>query len=89
MTAAQHSPDEIYRRAKNLYEQYIRTQVENVYDGKIIMIDVDSGDYEIDDVGVNASERLRQKHPKALLCALRIGYEAVDGFGGGPRRVKQ
>lgn len=89
MTIAQYSPGEIYRRAKTLYEQHIRAHVENIYDGKIIMIDVDSGDYEIDDVGVNASARLRQKHPEALLCALRIGYEAVDGFGGGPRRVKQ
>lgn len=89
MTAPQLSPEEIYSRAKALYEQRIRVQVENACEGKIIMIDVDSGDYEIDDVGVAASERLRHRHPDALLCALRVGYEAVDGFGGGPRRVKQ
>lgn len=89
MTVSQNSPEELYKRVKSLYEQHIRAQVENVYDGKIIMIDADSGDYEIDDVGVAASKRLRQRHPNAVFCALRIGYEAVDGFGGGPRRVKQ
>ena len=89
MTITQDSPEEIYKQVKTLYDQQIRAQVENIYDGKIIMIDAESGDYEIDDVGVTASERLRLRHPNAIFCALRIGYEAVDGFGGGPRRVKQ
>lgn len=85
MTVTPNSPEEIYKRVKNLYEQHIRAQVENAYDGKIIMIDTASSDYEIDDVGVAASERLRQRHPNAILCALRIGYEAVDGFSSAPR----
>lgn len=89
MTITQDSPEELYKRVKNIYDQQIRAQVENVYDGKIIMIDADSGDYEIDDVGIAASERLRQRHPNAVFCALRIGYEAVDGFGGAPWRLKR
>jgi hypothetical protein len=57
--------------------------------GKIIVIDVETGEYEIDDVSLEAARRLKAKYPEATLYAMRIGYEAVYGFGGAPKRVKQ
>ena len=45
-------------------------------------MDVESGDYEIDDMGVETSRRLQSRHPNATLYALRIGYKAVEALGG-------
>jgi hypothetical protein len=43
------SGEEIERRGQALYEQSIRSKVGAGHDGKICMIDVESGDYEIGD----------------------------------------
>jgi hypothetical protein len=77
------SNEEIARRGEELYERQIRGKVEtddNI--GKIIVIDVETGDYEIDGDGIAANRRALAKHPGAALLGLRIGYDAVESFGG-------
>ena len=69
-------------RARELYER-LRPEVETSENiGKLIVMDVDSGDYEIDEMGIASSRRLQERHPEATLYALRIGYEAVAALGG-------
>jgi hypothetical protein len=84
------SNDEIARRGEELYEQRIRDQVETDANiGKIIVIDIETGDYEIDNDAMAANRRALARHPGAALLGLRIGYDAVEGFGGGPQRIKR
>jgi hypothetical protein len=62
-THLKFSTEEVARRGKELYEKGIRAQVETVENiGKIISIDVETGDYEIDDDLVVTSRRLQAKH---------------------------
>jgi hypothetical protein len=76
--------DEIVKRGEEIYRQTLQERVEadktNV--GKVLVLDVDSGDYEIDDVGLSAAHRLRARRPEAVLYALRIGYDAMYALGG-------
>lgn len=73
---------EIGQRARELYER-LRPDVETAENiGKLIVLEVESGDYEIDEMGIDSSHRLQQRHPGATLYALRIGYEAVAALGG-------
>ena len=77
------SNEEIDQRGQEWYEHDIRAMVEvpaNV--GKQIVIDVETGSYEIDMDGLKASHRLMAKHPGAALFGLRIGYNAVYTIGG-------
>jgi hypothetical protein len=77
------SLEEIGRRGQELYERTIRPLVETEENiGKQIVIDVETGDYEIDDDGLAASRRLLAKHPDAALFGARIGYNAVYTLGG-------
>lgn len=70
------------KRARQLYEQ-LRPQIETPTNiGKLIVMDVDSSDYEIDDMGIETSRHLQARHPNATLYALRIGYNAVEAIGG-------
>jgi hypothetical protein len=70
------------QRAQELYDR-LRPEIETPENiGKLIVIDVESGDYEIDDMGIETSRRLQQRHPNATLYALRIGYKAVETLGG-------
>jgi len=69
-------------RAQELYQR-IRPQVETPDNiGKLIVMDVESGDYEIDNTGIETSRRLQQRHPGSTLYALRIGFQAVEALGG-------
>lgn len=84
------SNDEIARRGEELYEREIRNTVETEENiGKIIVIDVETGDYEIDKDGVAANRRALAKHPGAALLGLRIGYDAVESFGGSTLQTKR
>jgi hypothetical protein len=49
---------------------------------KALVIDIETGEYEIDDDGLAAAHRARAKHPDAALYAMRIGYPAYAKIGG-------
>lgn len=53
MQAILLSREEVARRAKQLYENEIRLKVEveeNI--GKMVIIDIETGDYEVDKIGL-------------------------------------
>jgi hypothetical protein len=78
------SRTEIARRGKKLYQQNLRAKVETEENiGKIISIDIETGDYEIDADLLEAANRLRARHPGAALWGERIGYDAVYALGAG------
>ena len=76
-----YSTHEIVRRGKALYEQTIRPTVRPEDEGKFLVIDIDTGDYEIDSDRLAASNRAAQKHPGAPLFAMRIGHPAIGRIG--------
>jgi hypothetical protein len=74
---------EISRRGKELYDTKIREIVETDSNiGKQIVIDIETGEYEIDESGMEASLRILRKRPDAALYGARIGYDAVYAIGG-------
>jgi len=73
----------IARRGQDLYNRSIRTQVETRENmGKIISIDIETGNYEIDDNLLECSDRLQRRFPDAIIWAERIGFNAVYAAGG-------
>ncbi len=72
----------IARRGQAFYRS-IREKVENRENmGKIIAIDINTGNYEIDDNLLEASDRLQREWPDAVIWAERIGFSAVYAVGG-------
>jgi len=86
MSAVRSSAREIAERGRAIYETRIRQLVEREHVGKYLVIDVDSGDYEIDANHLAASNRAAARHPNAPLYAMRIGHRA-GGRIGAPSRV--
>jgi hypothetical protein len=77
------NPLKIARRGQDLYNRSIRTQVETRdNNGKIIAIDLTTGNYEIDDNLLAATDRLQSQFPEAIIWAERIGFNAVYAVGG-------
>lgn len=73
----------ISRRGKEWYDEVLRDRVETEENiGKQIVIDIETGEYEIDDSGLDASLRMLERKPDAALYGARIGYNAVYAIGG-------
>jgi len=50
--------------------------------GKFIVIDIETGDYEVDDDDLKATKRVLARRPEAVLYGLRIGYPTAYTLGG-------
>lgn len=75
--------DDINERGEEIYEQRLRTLLETEENiGKIVSIDVDSDDYEVNPDLLEAGLRLQARRPDARIYGKRIGYNAVYAIGG-------
>ena len=74
--------EDIARRGQQYYDQHLRAKLEPEQNGKFLVLDVDTGNYEMDESEVAASERARARHPQSLFYILRIGYRAAHSIGG-------
>jgi len=79
--------EELADRGQKLYESGIRQQVEEENEGKIVAIDIETGEFEVDENVVPATNRLFERHPNAQPWIIRIGHRAVYHFGA--RSLKQ
>jgi hypothetical protein len=73
--------EDIAQRGHELYETAIRSQVEADNTGKIVAIELATGDFEVADDTLTAAKQLRSRHPEAQIFCLRIGHRAVHRFG--------
>ena len=76
------SSREVAARGEDWYEHTLKPQLESDHLGEFLVVDVQTGEYEIGQDYILPTERLLSKHPDALLYALRIGYRSVGRIGG-------
>ncbi len=83
------SRQEIGQRGEELYRQHIRQQVETEANiGKMVIIDIDSGDFEVgDNIAIEATRQLRDRHADGRFYGIKIGYNVTASFGGGMERT--
>lgn len=88
MTHRRYSVEEIAHRGKDLYQKHIRSLVETEENiGKIVSVDIETGDYYIGIDVLQAAESLHQARQDAVIWSERIGYDAVYALGGSSIRV--
>lgn len=80
-----YSPEEITARGEAIYREQIRSLVEATEKGKFAIIDIETGDYEIDTRDATATLKLLERRPDAITYAVRIGCRVAYRIGG--RRV--
>jgi hypothetical protein len=77
------SSEEVAQQAIKLYEVSIRDAVEiedNI--GKMVIIDVETGKYQVDLNGIESARNLRYQNPTARLFGIKIGYNVAASFSG-------
>lgn len=76
-TTPHRSLDELARLAGDVFDRQVRPALRPEDDGKFVAIDVDTGDYEINEGDYAANARLRARKPSADIWLMRTGYPAA------------
>ena len=82
MTMPDLTDAEICARGEKIYRERIRPTLTEADIGKFVTIDINSGDYEIDDDDISGGLALRARTPGSCYYGLRVGYSAAYFFGG-------
>jgi hypothetical protein len=73
--------EEIARRGDEIYEAKVRPHLAPEDEGEFVLIDIDSGDHELDRDEVAASDRLLARHPDARVWMVQVGSRYARRFG--------
>ena len=76
-----YSHEEVRDRGEKIYEEQIKSQVEPDEYGKFIVIDIESGDFEVDPKILVASRRIRERRPESTLYRVKVGLGAAYRMG--------
>ena len=76
-----YSKEEFAQRGDLIYQTQIRRQVEAGNHGKIVAIDIETGDFEVANSPMLAVDKLYERKPDAQPWVIRIGHRAVFRFG--------
>lgn len=82
MPYANYPPEEVESRGEDLYQQQIRPKVEAANRGKFVVIDIETGDFELDEDDLQATKRALAKRPDAVLYGVRVGYPTAYTLSG-------
>jgi hypothetical protein len=88
MPYPEHTTEEVARRGREIYARRIRREVEPEHEGRFLVVDITTGDYEIADDDLEASERLLKRRPDALLYGQPIGEPGLPSARIGGLRVE-
>lgn len=76
-----YPPGEVAARGDAIYEE-IKPRLGDLEKGTFVVIDIESGDYEIAPDDTTATVQLLGRHPSAVTWAVRVGYRAAYSHVG-------
>lgn len=76
-----YSAEEIGSRGRAIYEKAIRARVEPEHVGEFLVVDIETGDYEVGDDEREVCSRARARSAGGALYGLRIGARASGRIG--------
>jgi len=79
--SSRYTNEELARLGDEIYERDVAPKMGPEDQGKVVVIEVESGDFEVDKDGIAADDRLRARHPDALFWFRRVGSPYFFSFG--------
>ena len=80
-TEPRRSHDELASLGGEIFERKVKPVLRPEDDGKFVAIDVDTGEYEIDEDDYTAVMRLRSRCPAADMWLMQAGYPTTYRMG--------
>ena len=82
MPDARFTSEEVASKGDSLYRQQLQKIVDPEHEGSFLVIDIETGAYEIDVDDLMATKRLLASYPDAVIYGLRIGFPTAYRIGG-------
>jgi hypothetical protein len=81
-TKRRYPKEEIVKRGNAIFEKDIRPHLKGRDPMDFVVIDIETGSYEVDADHLTANGRLRARIPDAQIYARRVGSRCAYHFGG-------
>ena len=81
MPRPRYSKEEFARRGDEIYDREISPRVGPADEGKFVVIDIETGEYEVDQDELAASDRLLARRRDAQMWTRRVGSRYARRFG--------
>ncbi len=76
-----YSKEEFALRGDEIYEREVLPRLSSEDEGKFALIDIETGDYEVDRDEIAASDRLFARRPEAQIWFRQVGSRYARRFG--------
>ena len=74
--------EEYARMAQEIYDVAVRPHLKPTDKGRFVSVDIETGEYEIDDSDYEATMRLWNRMPDPQPFLFRVGYRSAHKMGG-------
>jgi hypothetical protein len=71
----------VAEKAKRIYEERLRVELERQYRDKFVAIEPDSGDFFVGSTYSESVMAAHDAHPKRISFVMRVGHEAAIHLG--------
>ena len=76
MACRTYEPGEVSTLGETIYRERIQSSVEPAKRGSFVVIDIESGDYEVGTSDAAATRRLLNRRPDSVTYGIRVGHQA-------------
>lgn len=76
-----YSKEEFALRGDEIYDRIVHPRVKAEDEGKFVVIDIETEDFEVDGDEISASDRLLARNPDAQAWLTRVGSRYARSFG--------
>ena len=83
MSYTNYTPQEVESKGEAIYVRQIRDKVNPKHKGEFLVIDIETGEYEVNADDLVATKRLLTNCPDAVIYGLRIGFPTAYRIGSG------
>lgn len=81
MNNRRYSKDEAAKRGREIYESRLKSEFEPQHIGKFLVIDIETGECEMDEDDMVVSMRAFRKNPNGSRYGMRIGSPTTGTIG--------
>ncbi len=81
VSASKYSKEEFAKRGDEIYERTVLPRLKKSDEGKFVVIDIDTADYEIDENELAAYDRLVARRPLAQIWVTQVGSRYARRLG--------
>ena len=80
-TTTEYTTADVVRIGQEMYESQILSLIPAGNEGRVVAIDIQSGEFELAEDALTSAERLHARKPGAVVYVARVGFPGLHRVG--------